>query len=418
MLSRRYPPHATPAEYREGQCRVRTGRADDTPACYPSIFAEFTEERRASGRQGHFSSRSPMLGSGTDNIQSVDPKAGGYSAQAWIPFELSDPIADGIEDTDDIVAPAPFVSPITGYDEMARRIREDSARVRYESLNDTRDLGYPEMVTAPLGHQPVAVLHVATNRSVGSMLDLQGIAAPVHSGHSSQQYMGQEPMKAMLPRGMRGGNGSTDLPTGGGSLVAHQMGLEFGNPQLNLKPTGAQSLFGGVDGLTNEQMQFDPALLVDEKPLVKRRTNIFDAELREGGISGLTAQQMFIDGHLQAQELRPANFEGEGFTLMTVRDEGQHYDRFQTRRSNGQETRTVRDRSAHTELSTMQSNYVGDQVVISSLGMQRRLDPDDGFGTSTRPDVGLLREQTQRNEGLLTEASFFTRLQLQRSGQV
>lgn len=51
-----------PLEYRDAQCRMPTGRADDIPACQAPIAEQLTAERKASGRVGHWTSRRPLLG--------------------------------------------------------------------------------------------------------------------------------------------------------------------------------------------------------------------------------------------------------------------------------------------------------------------------------------------------------------------
>jgi hypothetical protein len=273
-----------PLEYREGQCRQRTGRADDAPSCDPAIFQDLADHRKAQGRLGSVNARSPMMGSGIGEEGIVPSVVGrvGFYGNPTMPRELYRPYADVLEEADQTIFQKPLLQAPTGYDEMIRRTIEDNIRdKRFGNLLDRTDEGYStgnEVVYAP--RRPLyPIINVPTNKPQPCQ-NFSGIPSPLTNQAFAQSVVeGQEqPLRNLQRRGGFDAGANQTKPINGGTIAPQPATQTDCNRKLNLRYTGPRDYAGGWARLKQSQTElaFENLGLLLEGSTIKSSHRLFE----------------------------------------------------------------------------------------------------------------------------------------------
>lgn len=451
----RYPSQTNrfPLEYREGQCRLPTGRGDDIPACQMPIAEQLTAERKASGRVGHWTSRRPLLGVTADEEGSF-PDTMSRSTTPMYPAPSrqwqSNIRPDAVENADPAYLESAFLTSDANYTELARRTFQDRGAQGYgnKKLVDMRDPTAGRIVTAKPPPMTFQSYMMPTNRI---QYNLQNVSRGVNTQELHQSnvaHVGREnlqkekrsgdfvnntgfmPGRRLLNSriqigedegrngGMRGGIGDTANSTASSSTDTdwRRSGSIMSNMPVSLFPCQLDASGAPTDQLTSDMYTYDP-YNVDQGLVRGDAKKLFDVDVSGGA-------QTVVEGPVRLQgigEYRPTNKQvlGTGVEFgYDATDIGFAADRFQQRRNFLFDTRPEQ-KSVMATVQTSGNPHSLLDAAVARHDREYRQGVDRAItqGQAYRLDTGLLLDTMQPNtaNNFPSEAAFYSRLQAKQS---
>lgn len=397
-----------PMEDRGGkQCRERTGRLDDMPACDPPLMSEVSDRRKLQGRLGMHSSRNPLTatpfplwGEVPDNNWGMNP-----NDAVW---DVVPPRSDAIENADWLVREENMLNMPATYIETARRLQSEIGD--WTNQNDDWFGGYPQITVAPVNPQidlPIPVPHESDNYA--AEVNHEAGAGWERSTGTEQRAGIDWDSSFAQSRGNRGApdtTGSvnqedalTSVAIGAG--VAQRRDFIFGNPTNYVNQETA---------LTSQRIAVDETSFLRPRSWTRRKS-MFVQRAQE---DALTSSRPYQDSALQLRENHPF------FNMFGGRDSGVDNHNIDTAWDRFSRNRVIREYGRPVVEVPEVRQTAGPPMLHQVATIDRRgLNPRglvmerDEYGSVH--DVGLMRAQTVENPGtLMNESTFQMNVQARR----